>query len=234
MPRHTLDDVAPGPHLDRTILDVHGDALVELPKNLLRPPLHRRFRLIAILVDVLTEIALSMQQRHADNRQLEVGRRAQSVTGQHAESAAVRRYRLLEAYLHREVGDAGGQNGRILVDGLAVTGHIWACCSEETVPLPQRAARTVLADSSFSPKEKLATQSIRKQCGDRNFLKSLALREVDRTRREKRCPSAGELVRQLRWRLVYLSHTRSGESRSRDRHALLVLPATGEAEQPGT
>src|SRR5688572_6966094 len=128
MPRHTLDDIAPGPHLDRTILDVHGDALVELPKNLLGPPLHWRFRLIAILVDVLTEIAFPVQQRHADNRQLEVGRRAQSVTGQHAESAAVRRYRLLEAYLHREVGDAGGQNGRILVDGLAVTGHMGVLC----------------------------------------------------------------------------------------------------------
>src|SRR5688572_14301180 len=111
---------------------------------------------------------------------------------------------------------------------------IWACCAEETVPLPQRAARTVLADSAFGPEEKLATQSIRKQCGDRNFVKSLTLHEVDRTGREKRCPSAGELVWQLRGRPVHLFHTRPGESRSRDRHALLVLPATGEAEQPAT
>ena len=48
-----------------------------------------------------------MQQRDADDGHREVGRRAQRIAGEHAETAAIRGDRLVERDLHREVRDGG-------------------------------------------------------------------------------------------------------------------------------
>ena len=69
---------------------------------------------------MLAEKALAVEQRDADDRQAQVGHRAERVAGEHAEAAAVSRDRRVERDLHREVGD-GVDAGRF---GLQATPYL--------------------------------------------------------------------------------------------------------------
>ena len=59
----------------------------------------------ALGVEALAEVALGVQQADADERDAEVGRRLEVVTGEDAETTRVLGERLGDAELGREVGD---------------------------------------------------------------------------------------------------------------------------------
>jgi hypothetical protein len=86
-------------------LDRDGGARVDRLENLLGIPAHRRLGLVALFVDLLLEVALAVEERHADDRGAEIGGRPQGIAGQNTQPATVRGDRLLEADLHREIGD---------------------------------------------------------------------------------------------------------------------------------
>ena len=62
--------------------------------------------MIAVRVEVLAEVPAAVRERDADDRQREIGRRAQRVASENAQASAVGGQRLLEGDLHREVRDA--------------------------------------------------------------------------------------------------------------------------------
>ena len=99
-------------------------ALGELDAEAHLPPLgveHRRRRQVlvvdrlvavllpAVLVDELVDVALVIEQPHADDRHAEVAHALQVVAGEHPEAARVDGQRLVEPELGREVGDGEGR-----------------------------------------------------------------------------------------------------------------------------
>ena len=65
--------------------------------------------LVAIGVDLLAEVAATVEEADADERQRRVGCRLAVVAGQDAEAAGVDLHRLVDAVLGAEVGDRPGQ-----------------------------------------------------------------------------------------------------------------------------
>ena len=104
---HPLHGIPEGRHVHSASLDRHGGAAVHRLQHILRAPLHRCFCLVPLAVQVLLEVALPVQQRDGDERDAEVGGRAQRITSEHAEPPAVGGDRLLQADLHGEIGDGG-------------------------------------------------------------------------------------------------------------------------------
>src|SRR3954468_528886 len=109
MPRHALDRVTPRAHLHVASFDGDLAALGQLAKSFLGTPLDGTFRLIALLVDVLPEVALAMQQRDSDHWKPEISGRTERVASKHAEPTTVGRDPLLQADFHGEVRDCRGR-----------------------------------------------------------------------------------------------------------------------------
>ena len=82
-----------------------GRARVDRLEHVLRDATRPALGLIARCVEVLLEVALSVEQRDADDRHAQIGGGAQRVAGENTETAAVCGDRLVEGDLHREVGD---------------------------------------------------------------------------------------------------------------------------------
>ena len=61
----------------------------------------------AVGVERLAEVALLIQQAHADERDAQIAGRFEMVAGENAQAAGVDRQALGQAELHREIGDAG-------------------------------------------------------------------------------------------------------------------------------
>src|SRR6186713_506185 len=99
------DGILPGTDVDRPPFDHHARASVDWFEVIFRAPSHGLLGLIAARVEMLFEVSLAMEERDADDRNAEIGSGAQRVTGEHTETAAVRRDRLVERDLHREIRD---------------------------------------------------------------------------------------------------------------------------------
>jgi len=86
---------------------VHGNRgpLFHLLQEIIDDPCHGLLDLPPARVDPLVEVALPIQQGHSDHGHAGVRRRADRITGEHPETAAVGRNRGLQSDLHREVGD---------------------------------------------------------------------------------------------------------------------------------
>src|SRR3990172_3406512 len=65
-----------------------------------RRPLRRALDLIAFGIKPLVEIALAMGQRHRNQRNSEIRRRAEHVTGEDSQPAAICRYARIEGHVH--------------------------------------------------------------------------------------------------------------------------------------
>ncbi|MDP1847730.1 MAG: selenocysteine-specific translation elongation factor [Solirubrobacteraceae bacterium] len=94
-----------------TVLDPRARRHFRQPVG--RRPGLRLLGLVAGAVQVLAEIALAVYQRHGDHRHLAIGGRADRVAGEYAQAAAVGRNRLVQADLHREVGNCFGCGHRV-------------------------------------------------------------------------------------------------------------------------
>ena len=81
--------ILPGAKVHRASFDLHGRARVDGLEHVLRPPLTGVSVWLPCLVEMLLEVAFAMEQRDADDRHGEIGRRSQRVTGEHAKAAAV-------------------------------------------------------------------------------------------------------------------------------------------------
>jgi hypothetical protein len=103
--------VAPRAHAHVAPLDLHRDLVRHRREALLGAPRGRALLLHAALAEPLREVALAVGEGDGHHRQPQVGRRADGVTREHAEAAAVGGETLLEADLHGEVRD-GRQRGR--------------------------------------------------------------------------------------------------------------------------
>src|SRR5947208_7757076 len=61
-----------------------------------RVPRFRLFALMTFVIEVLLEVAFSMEECDANHRNGKIGRGAQRIAGENAKAAAVRRHRLVE------------------------------------------------------------------------------------------------------------------------------------------
>ena len=114
-----LGDPHPGPQLRRVRhrqLDQHRVTLV-IGQQPQRQALRIQRRIVLPLPTVggqrLTEVAGPVVQAHRDQRQPQVRRRLQMVTGEDPQATGVVRQHLGDAELHREVRDAVGHLGAV-------------------------------------------------------------------------------------------------------------------------
>ena len=89
------DSRSQSPFLSRRRLDRQLAGIVERVKR----------DLVAVLVDLLAEIALLIQQPDADDRHAQVVRRLELIAGHVAQPARINRQRLAEHVLHAEIRD---------------------------------------------------------------------------------------------------------------------------------
>ncbi len=82
--------------------------------------------LVAIGVDLLAEVAASVEEADAGKGQGRIGCRLAVVAGQDPEAAGVDLHRLVDAELGTEVGDRSGQLAlmRVRVPGVGAVGHV--------------------------------------------------------------------------------------------------------------
>jgi hypothetical protein len=107
---HAVHRVPPGRHVNRAPLDGDRAARVHALEHVLGAPLDRRLALMPMLVEVLLEVPLPVKQRDGDERDAKIRCGAEGIAGEDAEATAVRRDRLLEADLHREVRNSGARD----------------------------------------------------------------------------------------------------------------------------
>ena len=98
------------------VRDRHTNQGRKRPHDLHRVPLDRALLLITFRIDGLPEVPLRVEERDADDRQPQVGKGPKRVARKHAQATAVRRKTIVEADLHREVGEAPGSE---LLRGIA-------------------------------------------------------------------------------------------------------------------
>src|SRR5438067_9013813 len=105
MPGNTAYDITPRSHANGAPLDLYDRADRQEIKNLVRLPRYRLLGLRTGGVEMLLEIALTVEQRDANHRDAEISGGAQCVTRQNTKAATVGGNCLFEADLHREIGD---------------------------------------------------------------------------------------------------------------------------------
>ena len=91
---------------DRDRFAVGADG--RLHRQILDASVEILFLLIAVPVEVLTEIALIVEQADGHERHRQAARAFDVVAGEHAEAAGVDRHRFVDAELGGEIGDRGG------------------------------------------------------------------------------------------------------------------------------
>jgi hypothetical protein len=77
----TLNFVSPGSKLDSTTFYVDCSALRHLYEKVFDDPVHRLLNLPPTGIEALVKIASTMQERHPDHRDFEIGSSANGVTG---------------------------------------------------------------------------------------------------------------------------------------------------------
>src|SRR5205085_10502003 len=101
----------PGADVHLASFDQHRRARIDWLELLLGAPRDWLLALITLLVEMLLEVALSMQQRHTNHRDRKISGGAERVAGEHPQAAAIGRDGLVERDLHGEIRDhAIGQN----------------------------------------------------------------------------------------------------------------------------
>ncbi len=101
------DDVeAPG--ADENFASLHGqsDDSVSAGQGGFRRPGNVCLGLLALIVEALAEVAATMDERDCDHGTAGVGRGAESVASQHAQTTGVGGKGRRESYLHGKVGDS--------------------------------------------------------------------------------------------------------------------------------
>src|SRR5208337_955723 len=101
---HALHHVPPGPQFYSPVLQRYADTRFLLLQKLLHFPFHRLFRLGAVFPQPLPEIALAVEQRHRNHRQTDIRCRADRVSRQHTQTAAVARHGVFQRNLHGKIG----------------------------------------------------------------------------------------------------------------------------------
>ena len=105
MAADSIDCVLPCAQLNGPAFDAYLDSRRKLPAILRNVPFDCRLGLPTAAVELLIEIALSVQQRHRDHWHLEISGRTNGIASEHAQPATVSRHRRVQGDFHREVGD---------------------------------------------------------------------------------------------------------------------------------
>ncbi len=147
--RHSADVDLPDRHRDIASRELDGD--LHLPpggrhhppdRQLARLELGVDVLLVAVQVDLLTEVAMLVEEAHRHERNPEVGGGLEVISGQDSQAARVERDRLVDTELRTEVRDGVLELGARSVIPRGVAVHVAVeACHRRGIPLQDGLAR---------------------------------------------------------------------------------------------